>query len=442
MSITVSGDRIEVAVFTQITKAEITAMLATHTGAADPHGDRAYADGADTAAISAHSGATDPHGDRADTTSQIGAHAAAVDPHADRAYADGADTAEISAHSGATDPHGDRAFSDTQLSRLMLDVTNFGAVGDGSADDTAALQAALDASIGGTLYLPDGIYKISSALTLSGTSGGYRIIGPGREYTNDDGVVGGAIIKNVSTSGANTLNISGQGSGQVLLQNIALTGNAQCGVGIYVHDSFEVILEDVWISEHGGHGIELDLAYGTTLNRVRCIHNGQNGLYVHNQCNLLAVSKSIFNSNAGKAGGYANVALSAGGVSDNLAVKFTSCDFEGAGLSPFPGVTMDSAFGMVVQGTRGFNLDTCYFEGAFSYLMYADGTLSGFKIATSYFQDGDVDVSGDNGEVTCNVIAKVITDTDFRIAPTTASSVRAFGNAATGGATITLVGTV
>jgi hypothetical protein len=48
-------------------------------------------------------------------------------------------------------------------------VKSFGAAGDGAADDTAAIQAALDhvATIGGgALYFPEGVYVVSSFLTV------------------------------------------------------------------------------------------------------------------------------------------------------------------------------------------------------------------------------------------------------------------------------------
>jgi len=50
-----------------------------------------------------------------------------------------------------------------------LDARQFGATGDGTTDDTAALQAALDALAAGDygeLYIPAGDYKITSALTI------------------------------------------------------------------------------------------------------------------------------------------------------------------------------------------------------------------------------------------------------------------------------------
>ncbi|MHC4995413.1 MAG: glycosyl hydrolase family 28-related protein [Planctomycetota bacterium] len=53
----------------------------------------------------------------------------------------------------------------------QLNARDFGAVGDGKADDTAAIQKALDAAAGKTLLLPAGRYKISDWLTIraSGT---------------------------------------------------------------------------------------------------------------------------------------------------------------------------------------------------------------------------------------------------------------------------------
>lgn len=48
----------------------------------------------------------------------------------------------------------------------VLNVKDFGAVGDGVADDTVALQAAITAGAGGTVYLPAGTYNISSTLLV------------------------------------------------------------------------------------------------------------------------------------------------------------------------------------------------------------------------------------------------------------------------------------
>ena len=52
-----------------------------------------------------------------------------------------------------------------------LDVRAYGATGDGTTDDTAAIQLAVDAlSSGGRLYFPAGSYKLTSAITINTNS--------------------------------------------------------------------------------------------------------------------------------------------------------------------------------------------------------------------------------------------------------------------------------
>ena len=56
------------------------------------------------------------------------------------------------------------------------------ALGDGRADDTAPLQAALDRGVKGkTTYLPPGTYRITQTLVFHGPQTGAAIIGHGRD---------------------------------------------------------------------------------------------------------------------------------------------------------------------------------------------------------------------------------------------------------------------
>jgi hypothetical protein len=59
-----------------------------------------------------------------------------------------------------------------------VSVTDFGAVGDGVADDTAAIQAAHDASI--AVFYPTGIYKLTSSIVLGPNA---QVIGEGNITT-------------------------------------------------------------------------------------------------------------------------------------------------------------------------------------------------------------------------------------------------------------------
>ncbi|PKB19295.1 pectate lyase-like protein [Novosphingobium kunmingense] len=66
-----------------------------------------------------------------------------------------------------------------------VSVLDFGAKGDGVADDTAAIQAAINAELtpnGGALYFPDGIYRITAKLVIPFATG-WRIYGQSRRGT-------------------------------------------------------------------------------------------------------------------------------------------------------------------------------------------------------------------------------------------------------------------
>jgi Pectate lyase superfamily protein len=67
-------------------------------------------------------------------------------------------------HGGFFSPQGVGAVERTVQSKLQgfVDVQDFGAIGDGVADDTAAVQAALDAHL--SVFLPEGDYKITDTL--------------------------------------------------------------------------------------------------------------------------------------------------------------------------------------------------------------------------------------------------------------------------------------
>mgnify|MGYP001600058996 FL=1 len=72
-----------------------------------------------------------------------------------------------------------------------ISVKNYGAVGDGVTDDTAAIQAAITAASGKIILIPDGTFNVTSKLT-------------GISNIN---ITGSGTIKNVNTSGATDISI-------------------------------------------------------------------------------------------------------------------------------------------------------------------------------------------------------------------------------------------
>lgn len=83
------------------------------------------------------------------------------------------------------DARGGQATLGARLSlfdRWAYDVRRFGAVGDGVADDLAAIHAARDAAAaagGGTIFLPDGRYKVSAGVVLNVAQVGMAGVGQG-----------------------------------------------------------------------------------------------------------------------------------------------------------------------------------------------------------------------------------------------------------------------
>lgn len=71
------------------------------------------------------------------------------------------------------DPAGTGAVATNVQSKLreFVSVKDFGAVGDGVADDTAAIQAAINAATGKKLFFPVGTYRLTAGLTVSSAVG-------------------------------------------------------------------------------------------------------------------------------------------------------------------------------------------------------------------------------------------------------------------------------
>lgn len=71
----------------------------------------------------------------------------------------------------------------------VRNVKDFGAIGDGATDDTAAIQAAIDSipSIGGSIYFPAGRYKATSTITIESKTVSFYGDGSGQTASATDG---------------------------------------------------------------------------------------------------------------------------------------------------------------------------------------------------------------------------------------------------------------
>jgi hypothetical protein len=170
-----------------------------------------------------------------------------------------------------------------------LNVKRFGATGDGVADDTAAIQAAIAANPDdrGVVYLPAGTYGISGPLTIQS---GVTLIGDGDETTT---------IVQAATSGAT---ITGTDIIRLNIRDLSLVGpNSGTGVGLALDLDAQpatayINLSRVTVRDFGSHGVDVENPIVSTFNRVAAQGNGGDGIYLHGQVAGAAGTSVVMNA--------------------------------------------------------------------------------------------------------------------------------------------------
>jgi len=173
----------------------------------------------------------------------------------------------------------------------VVNVRDYGAVGDGVADDTAAIQAAIaEASRaqitatdwgrgeGGVVYLPRGIYKITAPLAW--TAAGVMLSGEGSVGTSSILV---ALASNPATTDAITIGAGGTGSSRRSgLRNLSIyaVDTSQCQDLVSIDSSTSWRLENVSLYKAGRHGLTIAGTLGGSAFNVRTAYNGHSGVFI------------------------------------------------------------------------------------------------------------------------------------------------------------------
>jgi polygalacturonase len=143
-----------------------------------------------------------------------------------------------------------------------LDVRNFGAIGDGVHNDTAAIQAAINAlpADGGTVYVPGGTYLIDAVRNLRLRSQMHFQLAPDAKLAAIPNSVDRSYVLNVYK--VSDVEISG---GQIVGerdQHMGTTG--EWGHAIMVRGSKRVTVRDIHLSRCWGDGLSIGGAAATT----------------------------------------------------------------------------------------------------------------------------------------------------------------------------------
>ncbi len=132
-------------------------------------------------------------------------------------------------------------------------VKDYGAVGDGSADDTAAVQNALSAAGsagGGTVYFPAGTYKVTPSggnPALAVTGKGVRLVGAGSKAATlvkgGNGILLRMSGKGADPSGASHLSYCS-------VENLGFNGNSMTGLLLELYYNNNTYVRDVFMSSN------------------------------------------------------------------------------------------------------------------------------------------------------------------------------------------------
>ena len=198
-------------------------------------------------------------------------------------------------------------------SNNVYNVKDYGAVGDGTTNDTTAIQTAINAvkvAGFGTVYFPDGTFVITGSLTLpSNPQCDISLEGEGSNIS---------IIKQTSNANAIYFDMN-DGSGwandyQVAIKSLAFKTSGQASTAIHVtygtlqysqHSNISVDINDVHIysdgSNYWNNGIILESAWNFRISNTMVIgktgsspYNGT-GLEIRRMCVNGSINQSQFN---------------------------------------------------------------------------------------------------------------------------------------------------
>jgi hypothetical protein len=212
----------------------------------------------------------------------------------------------------ATLPAREPAAQARPAERRMLSAAAFGCKGDGTSDDTAALQAALDSAFAptgpGFLEIPPGTYRVSRTLRIGGAQGETR------DLTRHHGILAhGARIQSAIQDGGNVLQLVCRSTMRFLtIEGLDILGSGREGHGLYLeceekeHYLYNFCLRDLVVQGVGGDGLRLigNVFEGQLIN-VYLRDNKKNGAsFAHGSKAGILSAIHVFGSVFGQNGTY------------------------------------------------------------------------------------------------------------------------------------------
>jgi hypothetical protein len=322
------------------------------------------------------------------------------------------------------DPAGAGAVQRTVQSKLrdVVSVKDFGAVGDGVTDDTAAIQAAIDTvgTTGGAVYVPAGVYLVSG-LTITKISPAGMGLNTARfmlygDYhqsiircTTADPVllignpVGGGsrlhdvIIKQLQFdgNGVATEGLKFQQCSRMAVRDCRIYNNAGDGV-LYADDSYgPFLLDSCLIRNNTGNGVHIDDSTANNGNAFKSFNsviavNAGSGIRVKSGYNISIIDSDIeSNGDCGVYAGASTKAVQALKISGNYFEGHTTGGKANVYISgAVQGIDISGNYSNLIDGSG--QLYGFYFNGGANISLVGNATTGRTGAAGTgfYFEDG------------------------------------------------------
>jgi hypothetical protein len=216
---------------------------------------------------------------------------------------------------------------DVAIGQAAQTVLNFGAIGDGQADDTAALQRAVDAGIG-HIVLPKGVYRVTQPVVIDLDKVGYTSLcgnGVARIVMAGPGPAFRFVGTHFKSAGPETFapNVWDR-QRMPLIDGVAIVGAHEQAVGIEAVGTMALTITRVHI-RHALHGIHLvKNNRNVIVSDCHIYHNRGVGIYYDNvnlhQSNIVGchISYNACGGIVSRAGNVRNIHISGCDLESNM----------------------------------------------------------------------------------------------------------------------------
>lgn len=180
----------------------------------------------------------------------------------------------------------------------VKNVKDYGAVGDGTTDDTDSISAAIsDLGYGDTLYFPEGVYRVSNInlksnmiIQGSGWCSVIQLLDATYDYHGRNNCLN---IENVNNIIIRDIKLDGTRSTQ---QATAPSQDGRLN-GIHIRHASEIMIENVWMYNNGYHGCIMTYATNVVFERCKSTDNGFRPIHGHTQIYNCRVSNCLCENN-------------------------------------------------------------------------------------------------------------------------------------------------